>query len=335
MAEKKLNTFENVKRNFENAYASGADYSAELTELATAVAYSVLKKCLDPQRKTAVDREEVSNNGQNPTLQAVRRGIRIDYEMLAGTRYTADRATRATLNAEGDPVTEIVDKTAYNALAALMRETLSDGIDLVQSAALAILEEAATHAAPGTWLDTPYTIRRLSKRVYIREVDSAAYREDTTTPIQEVYRAVRREVQNSRAIQTDPRNGYSYIEDIAPDGVEKVYIRLGKYADLGGYAHNSNDNTRLPGSPAGLVQGPASYTTDLQAVEDYNSIMEKLNLTPRQETIVRLRMQGHGNPSIASYLGVTPRCIEITVARLREKAAKMGIAPKGYTQKTA
>ena len=140
------NTFENVKRNFENAHASGADYSKELTDLAKAVAYSVLKKCLDPQRKTAVDREDVSNNGQNPALQAVRRGIRKDYETLDGTRYTADRATRATLNTDGEPITETVDKTAQKALNEIIRETLSDGIDLVQSAALAILEQAADRA---------------------------------------------------------------------------------------------------------------------------------------------------------------------------------------------
>ena len=67
--------FETVKRSFEQAFASGGDYSAELLDLSTAVAYSVLNKCLDPQRKTAVDREQVSDNGQNPALLAVKRGI--------------------------------------------------------------------------------------------------------------------------------------------------------------------------------------------------------------------------------------------------------------------
>lgn len=307
MAEKKLNTFENVKRNFENAHASGADYSAELTELATAVAYSVLKKCLDPQRKTAVDREEVSNNGQNPALQAVRRGIRKDYETLAGTRYTADRATRATLNADGDPITEVADKTAQKALDKIIRETLSDGIDLVQGAALAILEQAAEHATPGTWLDKPYTVRRLARRVYIRREDSAAYRDDTTTPIQEVYRAVRREVQNSRAIQTDPRNGYSYIEDIAPDGLDVIFYRTGKYTDLGD------------------VDSAGNYTTSRQALADYDTIIEKLNLSARQKTIIGLRMRGQGNKAIATYLGVSLSSVKTQLARVKEKASALGL----------
>ena len=63
--------FEQVKRNYETALASGKDSTQELTDLATAVAYSVLNKCIDPQRKTAADRETVSDNGYNPALVPV------------------------------------------------------------------------------------------------------------------------------------------------------------------------------------------------------------------------------------------------------------------------
>ena len=149
--------------------------------------------------------------------------------------------------------TETVDKDAEKAVAALVGETLSDGIDLVNAAALAILEQAAEHADPAApWLDTPYTTRRLSRRVYIRTEDSRAYRDETTTPIQEVCRAVRQAVQDSRATQTDPRNGYTYIED-NENGLETIYYRLHKYADLGGYNCDGN------------------YTADRQTVEDYEN----------------------------------------------------------------
>ena len=50
-------TFETVKRNYETALAQGKDTAQELTALATAVAYSVINKCIDPQRKTAAQRE--------------------------------------------------------------------------------------------------------------------------------------------------------------------------------------------------------------------------------------------------------------------------------------
>lgn len=187
-AQAKANTttasaFETVKRNYEIALAQGKDTAQELTALATAVAYSVLNKCIDPQRKTAADRETVSDNGYNPALVQLKRGIAADLATLDNLRTATNKATRTAYNADGDLTTETVDKDAEKAVAALVGETLSDGIDLVNAAALAILEQAAEHADPAApWLDTPYTTRRLSRRVYIRTEDSRAYRDETTTP---------------------------------------------------------------------------------------------------------------------------------------------------------
>ena len=323
----KVKDFEQVKRDFETAHASGGDYGPQLMDLSTAIAHSVVRKCLDPQRKTAPTQYKVSNNGFNPAMDELRRGIAADVQLLDNTAKAADKAMKSTLDKDGDPVTVTADHDAENALNALIGETLSDGIDLVQAAALALLEQAADHADGPGWLDRPYTVRRLSRRVYIRETDSAAYREDTTTPAQEVYRAVRRAVQESRAVQTDPRNGYTYIEDLTADGLDVIYYRLQKYADLGGYAHNGQDGDRLPGSPAGFGQGGGHYTADRQTVTDYNAIMAKLNLTDRQAEVLRLRMQGKGYKAIATYLGVTQRAIAKTVEQVQKKAVAIGLTP--------
>ena len=309
--------FERVKRDYENALASGKDTSTELTALATAVAYSVINKCIDPQRKTATDRDTVSDNGYNPALVAIKNGIAADLAILDNTRRNADKATRTTYNADGDTVTETTDNDAENALAALIGKTLSDGIDLVQTAAVAILEQAAEHANGENWLESKYTVRRLSKRVYIQSTDSAAYAEIETTPIQEIYRAVRQAVQDSRAIQTDPRNGYTYIEDLTADGLETIYHRLGKYADLGGY--DCNDN----------------YTADPQTVTDYETIIEKLNLTDRQAQIIRLRMQGKGYKAIATYFGIPQSSVCRCMYQVREKAEKIGFTPSMWKEMTS
>lgn len=300
--------FETVKRNYETALASGKDTAPELAALATAVVYSVVNKCIDPQRKTAANRETVSDNGYNPALVSLKRDVAKDRATLENLRTATNAATRLAYNADGDLTTETADKDAERAIAALISETLGDGIDLVQEAALAILEQSADHAAAPGWLDTPYTVHRLSRRVYIRADESAAYRDDETTPIQEVYRAVRRAVQSSRAVQVDPRNGYTYLEDFA-DGLEGVYLRLQKYSDLGGYNCDGN------------------YTADRQTVTDYNALIVKLDLTDRQAQVLRLRMQGRGYKSIASYLGVTPRAIAKTVAQMQKKACELGLAP--------
>lgn len=305
----KVKDFEQVKRDFETALNSGKDYGPQLLDLSTAIAYSVVRKCLDPQRKTAPARYVVSDNGYNPAMDDLRRGIAADVALLDSTQTAAEKATRATLDADGNPVTEVADKNAETALAALIDRTLTDGIDLVNTAVVALLEQAADHADGPGWLDRPYTIRRLSRRVYIKEADSAAYRDDETTPAQEVYRAVRRAVQDSRAVQTDPRNGYTYIEELTVDGLDAIYYRLQKYADLGGYNVNGN------------------YTADRQTMTEYNAIMGKLNLTARQAEVLALRMRGHGYKAIATYLGVTKRAVSKTMEQIQKKALAIGLIP--------
>lgn len=306
-------TFEAVKRNYEIALAQGKDTAQELTALATAVAYSVLNKCIDPQRKNTAQNGAVSNTGFNPAMVSLKRDMAADLALLENTRRTANAATTLSYSADGDLLTVTADKDAATALVNLMSTTLSDGVDLMQTAALAILEQAADHACGEKWLDRKYTVRRLSRRIYIRSDESAAYRDDETTPIQEVYRAVRQAIQNSRAVQTDPRNGYSYIEDMTADGLDTIYYRMGKYTDLGGYDCNGN------------------YTTDRQATTDYETIVTSLNLTDRQAQILCLRMQGKGYKAIATYLGVTQRAIAKTVGQIQTKATAAGLTPHKLT----
>ena len=297
------NPFSELLRKFESAYDQG-DYEDELLALSTAIAYSVVNKCIDPQRKTAPGRENVSDNGVNPAMTAIKRGIARDRALLDATRQTAAKATAVTCNSDGDTVTETVDKDAYSALSDLIRETLSDGVDLIQEAALAILEQASEHSMFGAeWLEIPYTVSRLSRKVYIKATDSAAYREDETTPIQEVYRAVRRSIMSSRSVQTDPRNGYFYVQDILDSG-EAIFYRSGRYADIGGTSVTDT---------SGLA------TADRETLFDYWQIMEKLNLTPRQRQILELRMQGRGYKAIATYLGVTDKAVKKVVVKLQER----------------
>lgn len=310
-ANTKTTAFENIKRNYENALASGNDSTQELTALATAVAYSVVNKCIDPQRKNAMQRDITSSSGYNPAMVELKRGIAADMALLKNTQCAVNKATALSYNADGDLMTVVTDKDAADALVNLISNSLSDGIDLVQTAALAILEQAAEHADGEQWLDKKYTVRRLSRRVYIRMEDSAAYKDVVTTPIQEIYRAVRRAIQDSRAVQTDPHNGYSYIEDMTVDGLESIYRRMGKYLDMGGYDCNGN------------------YTTDEQSAAEYETLVTSLNLTDRQAQILRLRMQGMGYQAIATYCGVCKNAIAKTIQQIQKKAIAAGLNTRG------
>ena len=336
--------FDRLMRNWEKAYTAfittGADPSTELYALATACANSVLKKCLDPQRKTAPDRETVSNNGINPALKAVKTGIAVDMGTpdrpgtLESLRTASAKAYKLTYNKNGDLVTEIADPDADRAVSALIEDALTDGMDMVQTACLALWELSAQHHAkrPG-WMEKEYTERKLSAKVLIQAEDSAKWEDVTTSPIREVYRAIRREVQNSRAMQTDPRNGYTYIEDTAADpdstATETIYHRLHKRADLGGFTNSGHYD------PHGHAARSTIYTADAQTAADYNAIVAALNLTERQAVIIRLRMSGYGYKAIATYLGVSHNAVINALKKVQSKCAAVGFTPDMWAEMTA
>lgn len=307
------NAFGRAKRAFEKAYASGNDYTTELENLATAIAKSVLNKVIDPQRKAATEKSTVSNSGISKALDELKRGIYYDGKNLSNIRHWENADSAMHYSRNGDMVTE-TDSGATAALDALMDYTITDGYDLVQTAACALLEQAAEYAASGEyWLDMPFMVERLSKRVYIRETDSRAYRTEETTPMQEVYRTVRRAIANSRAVMTDPRNGYTYIsiDEYSPETLEQIFVRSGKYADVGG------------------IDCHGLYTGDMESLKAYSDIdalLEKLNLTARELQIVKLRLRGYGDLAIASYLGTSRGSIQRSKFKIRDKALENGFS---------
>ena len=322
-----VSRFDELKRTFESAYAVDPAASGDaLTALATAVAYSVVGKLIDPQRKTAAERQTVSASGLSPAMVDLRRGIAADRALLDGTRRTVNAATAIVYNADGDAVRTVVDADADRAAAALVSQCLTDGIDLVQTAALALWEQSAEHAAGTGWLDTPYTVRRLSRRVYIQLDESAAYRETETTPIQEAFRAVRRAVENSRAVQTDPKSGYMYLDELTEDGLDTIYRRLGRYADVGGYAVNGHVSD-MAGTPAGYGTGDGLCTADAETARTMAELVTALNLTAKQARVLKYRLQGYGYKAIATACGVSDKAIKKTVAQIQRRAGEIGLVP--------
>lgn len=322
--------FEKLISDYEKAHAAGMDVAPSLSALASAVALSVVKKCIDPQRKSATEKASVSNGGLSAALLAVRRGIVADMAYLDKLTTSHNAAFALDYDGDGNAVQTIVDHAAKAAADSLTGETLSDGLDIVNTAAAAILLQTAEHASTECgWMEKPYMTRRPKTKVVIRD-GGTAWEDVETTPIQEVFREVRREIQNSRAAQTDPRNGYSYIEDLTTDpetsATETVYMRLQKWADVGGYAHSGHMDSGT--AQSGL------YTVGAQAAADYNSVLSALNLTARQSEIIRLRMSGYGYRAIATRLGVTQATVNVTLLRIREKCEKIGFTPSMWAEMT-
>lgn len=296
-------------------------YTKALTDLATAVTYAVLKKCIDVS--------------QNKALIQVRQSIAHDRNTLDRIAYANEHAYTTAYNADGERVQKVNDPDSAKALTAFCAECLGDGLDLVNDAVVAILTECKKQKdrepnAP-TDLERPYTVRRLNRKVWIKTADSAnGWETVATTPIQEVYKAVRRAIEQSRATQADPRNGYTYLADLATDPdsdttdpdsdtTEIIYRRLPKYADLGGYATDFNGACTV-------------YTADPETVNDYDSIVERLNLTAKQAKILALRQSGYGYKAIATYLAIRPDSVRDCIKAIQAKAGAIGLTPTTTTK---
>ena len=337
-----------------------ADYENALTALSTATTFSVLRKAGDPlnskypkkdgdktptppkKKKTptlvtvpATTKATQDNGGQSPAIMALRRELTRDLKDLDRLSCALEDAYAIRFNKDGISKTEIADPESAKVVDALTALSLGDGLDLVNDAVVAILDETAKQIerndGDGVDLARPYSVRRLNRKVWIKLDDSVnGWTTETTTPIQEVFKAVRRSIMANRSVKFDPKNGYTYLEDLAIDGETEtetaVYRRLPKYADMGGDGGHNADRY-IPGQPATLDGKPTNYSGDRDLVDKTDRLVGKLSLTTKQATVLTLRQSGHGNKAIATYLGVTENSVKGAVNEIRRKAKAAGLDP--------
>ena len=194
---------------------------------------------------------------------------------------------------EADYLASISDQTDIENIA------FCDGIDLIQEAVCLLLEQAMAHGPDIGWLDRPYTIRTIASRALIKESDTEGYHEETTTPLQECYRAIRRTISNYQ--NSHSAHGNLSLDSLDSSQLDALYIDCSKYTD-------------------------PNKTLDI-AKWDYEDLLHALNLTARQERILTLRMQGYGYQAIATYLGISKSTVTRTLDRLKGKCTAMGISP--------
>ena len=307
--------FTDLLRQYEKEYnndKTSVAFSNVLDELATAVAYSVIKKCLDPQRKGRKD-GQVSNSGCNTQLDEVKRSIYRDKNTLANIDYSCTQAFTTVYNEDGDRQTKTKDSDYRYAYNKLSQQTLGDGLDIVHVAMVALLDESEkADRTRENFLENTYEVRRLKKKVWIKSADSVnGWETVETSPIREVYKAVRREVANSRSLNIDPSNGYLYLEDLATDEESSeettIYRRLNKFSDLAGNVTDYN--------------GAVTFeTVDSASVGKYENMVDALELTARQAKVLELRMGGYGCVAIGTYLGVKEESVMSVLKTIQKKA---------------
>lgn len=307
--------FTDLLRQYEKEYnndKTSVAFSNVLDELATAVAYSVIKKCLDPQRKGRKD-GQISNSGCNTQLDEVKRSIYRDKNTLANIDYSCEQAFTTVYSEDGDRQTKTKDSDYRYAYNKLSQQTLGDGLDLAHVAMVALLDESEkADRTRENFLENTYEVRRLKKKVWIKSADSVnGWETVETSPIREVYKAVRREVANNRSLNIDPSNGYMYLEDLATDEESNeettIYRRLNKFSDLAGNVTDYN--------------GAVTFeTVDSASVDKYENMVDALELTARQAKVLELRMGGYGCVAIGTYLGVKEESVMSVLKTIQKKA---------------
>ena len=308
--------FNALLNDFETAYiAHGASgcYS-ELDALSQAIGSSVLKKVYDPQARAAEKRNTVTTGGCNPYIATLRRELYADSALLRNLTDSGNNAFGHTFNKDGELIPVVLDEDAEARFNSLLPRGLGDGLEVKHEVVCKLLEVSEKYSDGGVgYLTTPVINRRINRRVLIKEDDTAAWVDEETTPLVMVYAHVRQFIDGTRAVRTDPRNGYLYLEELTEDpesdALETVYRRQKRFADLGGYDNHGN------------------YTAgDSESKWEYDSMVAALNLTARQACILDLRMRGNGYQAIATYLGITERGVRKHIELIAEKALKSGIA---------
>ena len=319
-----------TKQDFETivaTYNNHPDDETALLTLATVCTYAVLKKVADPQRKTTDPEKlekyehKVADSGCNPTILRVKREVSHDLKLSADltTMHNNKRVEKHDKN--GD-VYLAIDPESWQTAPDHAYDRFGDGMDFVNDAVLAILEETAKQLArnPSDPVDLtrPYEVRQLRKKVWIKTEEAEnAWETVKTTPIQEVFRAIRRSIQNSRSFRIDPKNGYLYLDEMVKDGQTgeetNIYRRFPRYADLGGAVCDFNGQTLTP------------TTVDSETAETIDDLVTKLNLTERQALILKYRLSGYGKKAIATRLGVGQKNVAESLKAMQKKAQAIGL----------
>ena len=188
------NPFAELLRNYETATRNRTpqtetEYTKALQDLATACTYSVLKKLcnvggyVDESTKTPTDTAKA--------IRQLRQSIAQDKDRYNRLTYAVNHSTELQYNKDGELKQVVTDKELYQSITKLIDYCIGDGIDLINTAVITILDETAKATdIDADFMETPYTVRRLKRKVYIQDVNSlGGYETATTTPIQEVYKA--------------------------------------------------------------------------------------------------------------------------------------------------
>lgn len=192
-------------------------------------------------------------------------------------------------------------------------DIVGDGLDLVHAAYCEGLDQVEKHNGD---LETPYLISRVSRRVWYTDADICKPTDTETSGIREMYRAARRYIQDNRAVSTDAANRHQYIA--------YQYSEFSDSDELSEFSEDFAIYRRMPtaynGDDIALTDAIASDRGDADIID---SAIEKLNLSEKEEKVLRYRLRGYGEMATAKALGLTRDSVHGAMIRIRKKASRL------------
>lgn len=192
-------------------------------------------------------------------------------------------------------------------------DIVGDGLDLVHAAFVTGLSEVELHNGD---LKAVYTVSRVSRRVWYTDADICKPTDTETSGIREMYRAARRYIQDNRAVSTDAANRHQYIA--------YQYSEFSDSDELSEFSEDFAIYRRMPtaynGDDIALTDAIASDRGDADIID---SAIEKLNLSEKEEKVLRYRLRGYGEMATAKALGLTRDSVHGAMIRIRKKASRL------------
>lgn len=275
----------------------------EIMELSVRATAGTLKRIYSGGASTVkADGSICANAGSaNTVVRKLRQSLQADLHHLENLTRSANAATKLEVN--NNPNSDnyglyqsVIDDKAANEYVnkAINDYCISDAYDLVTVAYSYLYDRIAVQGMSAQDTET-------------RTLKNGTTKERTV--YQWACVEVRKAIYAEKSIESNGK--YSYIEDMAQDGetsdnaLDREYIRMGKYYDMGG--------TIQEGGMSG------TYTADNGTYETAQSMLAALNLTKRQELIIKYRLQGLGVTAIADKLDVSKAAISKTLSQIQAK----------------
>lgn len=303
-------------------------YTDSLYNLATVIVATVLKKIYQASGNENIRRLKNQN---------------FDKRTLDNIKYAVENSTKTTFNKNGSQVVEIIDVDLYNSIKELIKNGISDNMELIHNCICNLLEyvngltaaeimtddvffsddsENCNVYPPVNFLTKLITVEHISNKVYITNFltvneDSNKHKVkvniETTSKLQDLYRLVRKDVrEHDENLEVD--KNYIFVDKLDEDG-NLVYENMLNYNC---FDFSLNDN----------------YSREKEYVKtEYDrfcEIVTELKLTDMQKVVLSYRLKDggiYGYKAIATATGYSVDTVKSCLKYIRRKAVNANIVP--------